>query len=103
MIDCWCEINFVFLLKTSHYQLITQIKHEEFTFTLGDTMMIPTSDRYGVMLKTISESYLPKRVQIVTESTQPDSPTTPGKRTSSQSQHSILFNKKQSSIKNKVQ
>jgi len=54
------------------------IKHEEFTFTLGDTMMIPTSDRYGVMLKTISESYLPKRVQIVTEATEPDSPTTPG-------------------------
>jgi hypothetical protein len=41
-------------------------------------MMIPTSDRYGVMLKTISESYLPKRVQIVTEATEPDSPTTPG-------------------------
>jgi len=43
------------------------IKHEEFTFTLGDTMIIPTSDRYGVMLKTISEEFLPKRIQIVTK------------------------------------
>ncbi|XP_063687964.1 uncharacterized protein LOC134821203 isoform X1 [Bolinopsis microptera] len=43
------------------------IKHEEFTFTLGDTMIIPTSDRYGVMLKTISEEFLPKRIHIVTK------------------------------------
>jgi len=43
------------------------IKHEEFTFTLGDTMIIPSSDRYGVMLKTISEEFLPKRIKIVTD------------------------------------
>ena len=30
-------------------------------------MIIPSSDRYGVMLKTISEEFLPKRIQIVTE------------------------------------
>ena len=30
-------------------------------------MIIPSSDRYGVMLKTISEEFLPKRIQIVTK------------------------------------
>lgn len=30
-------------------------------------MIIPSSDRYGVMLKTISEEFLPKRIQIVTD------------------------------------
>ncbi|KAL5250114.1 hypothetical protein ACHWQZ_G015993 [Mnemiopsis leidyi] len=53
------------------------IKHEEFTFTLGDTMIIPSADRYGVMLKTISEEFLPKRIQKLTEpATQTEKPST---------------------------
>lgn len=59
-------------------EIENDIKHEEFTFTLGDTMIIPTSDRYGVMLKSISEEYLPKRIQIVTDPITPEEEPTTG-------------------------
>ena len=44
-----------------------QIKGKEFTFTIAETMLVPNSERFGVMLKTISEEYLPKRIDLVTE------------------------------------
>ena len=49
-----------------------QIKDEEFTFTIADTIISPDSERYGVMLKTISEEYLPKQIKIVKDDPEED-------------------------------